>query len=410
MFNKDKIKGFISGVCVALVISSGAVFADSISKTVTAVYNNIKIVIDGKEITPKDANGTTVEPFIIDGTTYLPVRAVSEALGKEVSWDGNTNTVYIGEKPAKEFYELDTNSLAPYAEKELFSVNGTPVNGGILNFYVMQDANDNNLRAYADNYTPSGTLQTLTIDGISAAKYIVENTVSDIKLIYAGCAEAEKAGYAAKEEVKKEVDSLYADFMLSFADEKDFADFCDTVKMTPADLETLAKKTFLFDSYINSIYDENLKKDVDSTEIEKKIKETYITAKHILVEDEALAKEIIKKIEKGENFDTLMKEHNIDPGATAEGYTFTKGEMVAPFEEAAFALSENTYTKTPVKTDYGYHIIYRLPFNEKYLNEAVSEYKSSIAQMTTSEYVETIRKNASIVFTPDYETYITTIK
>ena len=43
MINKDKIKGFIAGVCVAFVVSSGVVFADSVSKTVTAVYNNIKI-------------------------------------------------------------------------------------------------------------------------------------------------------------------------------------------------------------------------------------------------------------------------------------------------------------------------------------------------------------------------------
>lgn len=410
MINKDKIKGFISGLCVALVISSGAVFADSLSKTVTAVYNNIKIVIDGKKITPKDANGNTVEPFIIDGTTYLPVRAVSEALGKEVDWDGTSNTVYIGKKPEREFYEVDKSTLAPYSEKELFSVSGTPVNGGLLNFYVAQDANDNNLRAFADNFTPGGTLQTLTIDGVSAAKYIVDNAVSDIKLIYAGCSEAEKSGFADKEDIKKEVDSLFSDFMYNFADEKDFAEFCKSMEITTADLETLARKTFLFDSYLNSIYEENLKEDIDTKEIEKEIRETYITAKHILVEDEALANEIIKKIEKGEDFDTLMKEYNTDPGATSDGYTFTKGEMVEPFETASFALKENTYTKTPVKTDFGYHIIYRLPLDENQVKAVISEYTSSIAQLAVSEYVENLKKNAVITYTPDFETYITTIK
>ena len=109
MINKDKIKGFIAGVCVAFVVSSGVVFADSVSKTVTAVYNNIKIFVDGEKITPKDANGNTVEPFIIDGTTYLPVRAVASALGKEVDWDGTSNSVYIGKKPEKEFFQVETS-------------------------------------------------------------------------------------------------------------------------------------------------------------------------------------------------------------------------------------------------------------------------------------------------------------
>ena len=66
-------------------------------------YNNIKIKINGKEIEPKDSNGNIVEPFTISGTTYLPVRAVSEALGKNVGWNGETKTVFISsiEKVAK---------------------------------------------------------------------------------------------------------------------------------------------------------------------------------------------------------------------------------------------------------------------------------------------------------------------
>lgn len=61
-------------------------------------YNNIKIYINEELIEPKDANGNVVEPFIIDGTTYLPVRAVAEAFNKNVNWDGTTNTVLITTK------------------------------------------------------------------------------------------------------------------------------------------------------------------------------------------------------------------------------------------------------------------------------------------------------------------------
>ena len=70
------------------------------TENATLYYRDINIVIDGKTITPTDVDGNVVEPFIIDGTTYLPVRAVSEAMGCGVDWDGQTNTVIITSGPA----------------------------------------------------------------------------------------------------------------------------------------------------------------------------------------------------------------------------------------------------------------------------------------------------------------------
>ncbi|MBE6912132.1 MAG: copper amine oxidase N-terminal domain-containing protein [Ruminococcaceae bacterium] len=94
-------------LCVILVIViSCAVYAQNISKPINAVYRDIKLVVDGIEVTPKDVKGDIVEPFIYNGTTYLPVRAVGQAFNKNVEWDGETSTVYIGEvtKPAKKVY------------------------------------------------------------------------------------------------------------------------------------------------------------------------------------------------------------------------------------------------------------------------------------------------------------------
>lgn len=62
--------------------------------TKTLTYNDIKITVDGREIIPM-ANGSPVEPFIIEGTTYLPVRGIASALGLNVSWDGATNTAIL---------------------------------------------------------------------------------------------------------------------------------------------------------------------------------------------------------------------------------------------------------------------------------------------------------------------------
>jgi hypothetical protein len=73
----------------------GGVAAVSSTTTIDVVYRNIKLVVDGAGFVPKDVNGGIVEPFIHNGTTYLPVRAVSQALNRVVAWDGETDTVYI---------------------------------------------------------------------------------------------------------------------------------------------------------------------------------------------------------------------------------------------------------------------------------------------------------------------------
>lgn len=97
---KKRLQGFIAGI-LSGIIAAGTIGVFAYTDYIEAVYNNIKIVVDGKEIHPNS------EPFISNGTTYLPVRAVSEALGKEVTWDGPNYTVYIGNMKG----QLDTPSL-----------------------------------------------------------------------------------------------------------------------------------------------------------------------------------------------------------------------------------------------------------------------------------------------------------
>ena len=97
MFKNKKSRTILITVALILTLSV-TVFAKQISEQVEIFYNNIKIYIDGAEIVPKDANGNVVEPFTMNGTTYLPVRAISNAFGKDVEWDGETQSVYIGKK------------------------------------------------------------------------------------------------------------------------------------------------------------------------------------------------------------------------------------------------------------------------------------------------------------------------
>ena len=100
MKNSFKIRYIILGMIITVILNSVIipVFAAKITKQLTANYNDIKIAVDGTLITPKDAGGKVVEPFIIDGTTYLPIRAVSEGFGAKVDWDENMKTVVIESK------------------------------------------------------------------------------------------------------------------------------------------------------------------------------------------------------------------------------------------------------------------------------------------------------------------------
>lgn len=95
---KKRIQGVIAGGLIGAILTSGAVFAKQASETLEVIYDNIKILIDGKEYQPTDANGNPVEPFVYNGTTYLPVRAIANAFDKEVDWEPQTSTVTLGSK------------------------------------------------------------------------------------------------------------------------------------------------------------------------------------------------------------------------------------------------------------------------------------------------------------------------
>ena len=102
----------------------------------------------------------------------------------------------------------------------------------------------------------------------------------------------------------------------------------------------------------DSITDEDIQAYYDQASHELK-------GRHILVEDEATANEVIEKLNAGEDFATLAKELSLDTASGANGGDldwFTVGQMVTEFNDAAYALEVNEISK-PVKSDYGYHII-----------------------------------------------------
>lgn len=99
---KHQWKGFLCGVLVTLLLVStiGTAAATVGKQLVEISYRDITITLDGKAVNLVDANGNPVEPFLLNGSNYLPIRAAATALGLEVGWDGDTHTIIL-EHPAE---------------------------------------------------------------------------------------------------------------------------------------------------------------------------------------------------------------------------------------------------------------------------------------------------------------------
>lgn len=115
-FEKGTLKGFAAGTLVT-VLTLGTILPSSAAtmKEIKVAMGGIKIYVDGNLKKPTDVNGNVVEPMIYDGTTYLPVRALTGMLtDKEVAWDQESQTVYIGQRPDAGVKSVPIDELEPY--------------------------------------------------------------------------------------------------------------------------------------------------------------------------------------------------------------------------------------------------------------------------------------------------------
>ena len=85
-----------------------------------------------------------------------------------------------------------------------------------------------------------------------------------------------------------------------------------------------------------------------------------VTASHILVESEELANQLLEQVTSGEMFAKLAQEHSKCPSGKYGGNLgqFTRGKMVQEFEDAAFGIEPGNICG-PIKTQFGYHLVYR---------------------------------------------------
>ncbi len=114
--------------------------------------------------------------------------------------------------------------------------------------------------------------------------------------------------------------------------------------------------------------------DPTDDDLKKYMKEKYRRAKHVLIQvgedvvtgdlEKSQAEDILKQAKEGADFDKLIKEHSDDPGSESnpDGYVFTDDQMVKEFQDGVDSIKPGEFTM--VKSDYGYHVIQRLPLDE----------------------------------------------
>lgn len=89
---KKTIKGFVLGLIVATMLM-GTVFGVGVREMIEVAFNSINLTVNEKKV--------EADNILYKGTTYVPLRAIGEMLGKDVGWNGDTNTASINDKKTK---------------------------------------------------------------------------------------------------------------------------------------------------------------------------------------------------------------------------------------------------------------------------------------------------------------------
>lgn len=205
-------------------------------------------------------------------------------------------------------------------------------------------------------------LQQLVYEKVLSDKYEVSDKELDAKL----------------EEVKTQLGANFEMALMQYGMTEEA--FKDSLK-----LDLLVEKAATADIKVT---DEELKEYYDNYKPE-------IKARHILVADEAKAKEVIEKLNSGAKFEDLAKEYSTDTASAANGGDlgwFGAGAMVPAFEEAAYALEVNKISE-PVKSDFGYHII---QVTEKKEKPSFEDMKAEIEQKVKASKADPTKMNEAL--------------
>lgn len=212
-----------------------------------------------------------------------------------------------------------------------------------------------------------------------------------------------------KKEAEKYADSVIAQYELSYKDSG--TSFEDAV-VQAGYVSVKAFKELVMNDYLYNEVAENYIKEHITEEDLKDYYDNHVSdelgVKHILISPEVEsgatseekkkaeekakkeAENLIKKLKDGEDFEKLAKEHSDDEGTAKNGGVINnvvKDKYVTEFWDAAYKLELNKYTTKPVKTTYGYHIIYKVSHTKKKAFDEIKDtlYDSVLTEKTTED-------------------------
>jgi peptidyl-prolyl cis-trans isomerase C len=147
----------------------------------------------------------------------------------------------------------------------------------------------------------------------------------------------------------------------------------------------------------NPITDEELHKLYD----EQVPKGSEYKARHILVDTEDEAKKLIAELDKGADFSELAKKHSTGPSGKTGGELgwFSPKQMVAPFSEAVAKLEKGKYTETPVKTQFGWHVIMLDDVRESTppsFEQVKPQLQAFVQKQRVQQYIKKLHEGAQI--------------
>lgn len=333
----DKIKGLVIGALLGSAITGTAAYASGTS--IEVLFRPIKFLFDGVEKKPSE--GTA---FQYEGSTYVPLRFVSESLGKEVGWDEATGTVTIDEPGSR-------NVLGAYKDGDrVISITRARLNKqlAIAQFY------NPSYKAYVDD---SG--------------FIAQN-LQDLAVYYLAEGRADSGILeAAKAQAPTRLADLKTKFAAAFQGQMEWSSRLKELNLTEDDLLDYLRLNSIRTAYFKSLITDEQLKAVYNDAIQNHQMDTA-TVRHVLVgftasdgttrtKEEALAraKEALEKLRSGADFANIARAYSDDPGSKDNGGWYDDApvnQWVSAFKETVLK-QDLGMLSDPVETEYGYHII-----------------------------------------------------
>jgi len=389
LVNKQ-LKGFVAGFATAAVLMGGTIFADGLKKMIEVEFDAIHIKVNGNDVSASN--------ILYEGTTYVPLRAISEMLGMDVIWDGATSTAHINDK-----------GYIANPDMEIATINGEKIT--FEEFKVHFNLIKNQMQAYGGQ-----------VDVEGAKKMALESVIQDKIQVQ----KAASMSITLSSDDQKEIEEQKNYYMNVWGGKEGYEETLKEIGFSEQSFDKFLKDQMLVNKLYNKITG------IDSADVvtEKKIEEYYnknidifkqAKAKHILIstvdgqgnplpedkQEEARkkAEDIYKRIKDGEDFDKLMNEYSEDPGLASypDGYDVVKGQMVQEFEDAVFSMKKGDVS-SPVKTIYGYHIIkveeelHALPIEEvkEQIKAEILREQKAAQQLEYQRQIEQWRNEAAI--------------